>query len=304
MDVNVHPAKTEVRFREAGIARGLIVSAVKHALAEAGHLSSTTLSQATLGAFRTPPEHPIYQMEPRRDHWVRPAQMPGFAEADLTSARVEARAPEDGSIEPDDGAAPSIDATQAPLGAARAQLHENYIISQTAEGIAIIDQHAAHERLVYETLKNRMAENGVASQALLIPEVVDLPPHQIETLLDVAKDLAAMGFEIEKFGTNAICVQATPAILGEVDCKSLIAYILDELTDQGSSTSLEERINAILSRVSCHGSIRSGRRMNGAEMNALLREMEATPMSGQCNHGRPTYVTLSLADIEKLFGRT
>jgi DNA mismatch repair protein MutL len=183
-------------------------------------------------------------------------------------------------------------------------VHENYIIAQTATGMVIVDQHAAHERLVYEKLKRQMAENGVAAQALLIPEIVDLSASDCARLLEVAEDLARFGLGIEPFGGSAIAVRETPAILGTVDAKAMVLDILDELADQNESNTLQARIEAILSRVACHGSIRSGRWMRGEEMNALLREMEATPHSGQCNHGRPTYVELKLSDIERLFGRT
>lgn len=300
VDVNVHPAKTEVRFREAGIARGLIVSGLKHALAEAGHRSSSTVSQATLGAFQTErPAAPVYQMERRRAAPSPHFEVLGFAEAPGPSARFEPVADE-GSTDPED----AIAIETHPLGAARAQVHENYIIAQTESGMVIVDQHAAHERLVYERLKTRFAENTVPAQTLLIPEIIDLASDQIATLLDLSEDLNRLGLEVEPFGGTAVCVRATPALLGEVDATALINDILDELEEQGRSTALEAKINAILSRMSCHGSIRSGRRMTAPEMNALLREMEATPLSGQCNHGRPTYVTLDLADIEKLFGRT
>ncbi|MFN2305471.1 MAG: DNA mismatch repair protein MutL, partial [Paracoccaceae bacterium] len=191
-----------------------------------------------------------------------------------------------------------------PLGAARAQVHENYIIAQTERGIVIVDQHAAHERLVYEKLKTQMAENGVAAQALLIPEVVEMDAGDVAMLLEIADDLARIGLTVERFGGDAVAVRETPAILGEVNATKLLRDVIDELRDQGDSATVRARIEAVLSRVACHGSIRSGRRMQGAEMNALLREMEATPLSGQCNHGRPTYVELKLSDIERLFGRT
>ncbi|GHE01673.1 DNA mismatch repair protein MutL [Defluviimonas sp. 20V17] len=306
VDVNVHPAKSEVRFRDPGLARGLIVSALRHALAEAGHRASSTVAGATLGAFRpepdpqpgTPPR--VYQMDrpsfTARDMAYRmqapaPAPMPGFAETPLPSARVEDTAPT-----PED--------TGRPLGAARAQLHENYIIAQTEMGMVIVDQHAAHERLVYERLKAQMADRGIAAQALLIPEIVELSESDAARLLELADDLATLGLTIEPFGGGAIAVRETPAILGQVDAQGLIRDILDELADMGDSQTLRARIDAVLSRMSCHGSVRSGRRMSAEEMNALLREMEATPMSGQCNHGRPTYVELRLSDIERLFGRT
>jgi DNA mismatch repair protein MutL len=300
VDVNVHPAKTEVRFRDPGVARGLIVSALRHALAEAGHRASSTVAGATLGAMRPelagPPR--VYQMDrpslgPRA--LAHQAQAPeGFAEmTGAYSARV---------VELPD--TPEPQAEDLPLGTARGQVHENYIIAQTATGMVIVDQHAAHERLVYEKLKRQMAENGVAAQALLIPEIVELSESECARLLAAADDLARFGVSIEPFGGGAIAVRETPAILGDVDAAAMIRDILDELVDQGESATVQTRIEAILSRVACHGSVRSGRRMRAEEMNALLREMEATPHSGQCNHGRPTYVELKLSDIERLFGRT
>ncbi len=203
--------------------------------------------------------------------------------------------------------APSADETpreNLPLGAARGQVHENYIIAQTEDGIVIVDQHAAHERLVYEKLKTQMAQNGVPAQALLIPDVVEMSESDSARLLDIADELTRMGLTIEPFGNGAVVVRETPAILGEVNADALLRDILDELDDQGEARAVQDRIEAILSRVACHGSIRSGRQMRAEEMNALLREMEATPYSGQCNHGRPTYVELKLSDIERLFGRT
>lgn len=325
VDVNVHPAKSEVRFREPAEARSLIVSGLRNALAAAGHRASTTVAQDTLKAMQ--PETPflgrqnpvqaddaaprIYQMDRRGASgytmpprpsaggvqnsydWQAPERtdVPGFAEMTLPSARVEE-------------AVPQPAAEKLPLGAARAQVHENYIIAQTETGIVIVDQHAAHERLVYEKLKKLMAENGVASQALLIPEVIELGANDAQTLLDLADDLAGLGLVIEAFGAGTIAVRETPAILGRVDASAMISDILDELADLGDSHTVQARIEAVLSRVACHGSIRSGRWMRGEEMNALLREMESTPHSGQCNHGRPTYVELKLSDIERLFGRT
>ncbi len=298
VDVNVHPAKSEVRFRDAGLVRGLIISALRHALAEAGHRASSTVAGATLGAMTPEPVTPrVYQMDrpsPRALQAAYAAQAPGFSDmAESWSGRVEA-----GTQEPDETR------DSLPLGAARGQVHENYIIAQTTDGIVIVDQHAAHERLVYEKLKRQMADSGVAAQALLIPEIVDLSPDDRDRLLAIAEDLSRMGLTIEPFGGSAIAVRETPALLGEVNAEALIRDILDELADMGTSALVQTRIEAILSRVACHGSIRSGRVMRAEEMNALLREMEATPHSGQCNHGRPTYVELKLADIERLFGRT
>jgi len=301
VDVNVHPAKAEVRFREAGVPRGLIVTGIRHALAEAGHRASSTVATATLGAMQPEPMQPrVYQMERPSFGAIRSAfaaQMPlaAFDEAPqpfVPSARAEAPPPETPEL------------THRPLGAARAQVHENYIIAQTERGMVIVDQHAAHERLVYERLKKQMAEKGVAAQALLIPEIVEFSPADAARLLDIAEDLLRLGLSIEPFGGAAIAVRETPAVLGQINAAALLRDILDELADQGESLRLQAKIDAVLSRMACHGSVRSGRQMRVEEMNALLREMEATPHSGQCNHGRPTYVELKLSDIERLFGRT
>ncbi|ANB33003.1 DNA mismatch repair protein MutL [Rhodovulum sulfidophilum] len=311
VDVNVHPAKAEVRFREPGIVRGLIVSALRHALAGAGHRASSTVAGATLGAMRPEPSGPprVYQMDrpsPRALSMSHAAQAPAMPFEAPSQAPPEAPLAE-GFADPSarfEAAEPAPGAEALPLGAARAQLHENYIIAQTERGMVIVDQHAAHERLVYEKLKRQMAERGVAAQALLIPEIVELSEGDIARLMEHDADLTRMGLSVEPFGPGAIAVRETPALLGEVDAGALIRDILDELADQGDSQTLQARLDAILSRVACHGSIRSGRRMRADEMNALLREMEATPLSGQCNHGRPTYVELRLSDIERLFGRT
>ncbi|MEL7257366.1 MAG: DNA mismatch repair endonuclease MutL [Pseudomonadota bacterium] len=303
VDVNVHPAKSEVRFRDPGLARGLIVSGLRHALAEAGHRASSTVAGAALGAMQSEPTTArVYQMDrpgPAARAASYQAQAPGFAEIQSAySARIEPEVVEE-AVQPEQTTPQSL-----PLGAARAQVHENYIIAQTETGMVIVDQHAAHERLVYEKLKHQMAENGVATQALLIPEIVEMNPDEAATLLDLADDLARFGLVIEAFGPGSIAVRETPAILGICDARAILRDILDELTDTGGSEALKTRIDAILSRIACHGSVRSGRRMQADEMNALLREMEATPHSGQCNHGRPTYIELKLSDIEKLFGRT
>lgn len=305
VDVNVHPAKSEVRFRAPDIARGLVVSGLRHALAEAGHRSSRTVGGAVFEALR-PEGNPARQYQADYSpalsrpmtQWSQPRpsdaainaaldfQSPGFAEAPS------------GRIEPE----PDI-ATDAPLGAARAQVHENWIISQTPTGIIIVDQHAAHERLVYERLKAQAEASGIASQALLIPDIVELEDHEAARILEIADDLAALGLVIEAFGGGAIAVREVPALIRKLDAKALIRDILDDLADQGASDRLQARVDAVLSSMACHGSVRSGRRMSGDEMNALLREMERTPKSGQCNHGRPTWVELRLNDIERLFGR-
>ena len=297
VDVNVHPAKAEVRFREPGIVRGLVISALRHALAEEGHRASSTVADATLGAFKKSETSNISTNLRMNQSWSREMQnnnldQVGFSELQNNFSARQA------SIETNN------DQISNRLGAARAQVHENYIISQTADGIVIVDQHAAHERLVYEKLKNKMALNGVSSQTLLIPEIIELSEQDSAVLMDLSADLSRFGLSIENFGGNSIVVRETPAILGEVNAKSLILDILDELKDWSESNLIKEKLDAILSRVACHGSIRSGRIMKGEEMNALLREMEITPHSGQCNHGRPTYVELKLSDIEKLFGRT
>ncbi len=291
VDVNVHPAKAEVRFREPGVARGLIVSALKHALAGAGHRASTTVGTATLGAMQPEARPEVsYQMPLNRERAYAPAM--GFSEhGGWQAGRVET--------------SPQAEvADDLPLGVARAQLHENYIVAQTASGMVIVDQHAAHERLVYERLKRQSGANGVPSQALLIPEIVELPLADCARLLEAAEAMFGLGLVYETFGEGTICVRETPAILGEINAGKLLRDVADELADLGQSQTVKDRIEAVLSRMSCHGSIRSGRRMSGDEMNALLREMEATPHSGQCNHGRPTYVELKLSDIERLFGRT
>ncbi len=289
VDVNVHPAKSEVRFREPGVVRGLIISALKHALAEAGHTASTTVSTATLGAFRphtqSPPAYQgLVSTEQARANTYQ-LQAPGFAEP---ATRFEA--------------APAPEDTACPLGAACAHVHENYIIAQTTDGIVVVDQHAAHERLVYERLKRQMTAHGISAQTLLIPEVVELGAEVCARLMEL--ELSRFGLLLEPFGPGTLAVRATPAILGTVNAKALLQDILDALEDTGDSGLLQARIDAILSRMACHGSVRSGRRLSAPEMNALLREMETTPHAGQCNHGRPTYVELKLADIERLFGRT
>ncbi len=284
VDVNVHPAKAEVRFREPEAARSLIIGGLRGLLAGGARRASSTVAGATLAAFRPGMDRPAPQVLARSLAWQAPAA--GFAQA--PSARVEPAAPQG--------------AETHPLGAARAQVHENYIIAQTATGMVIIDQHAAHERLVYERLKAQLAEHGIATQALLIPEIVELAPPDAARLLEAAADLALLGLVVEPFGGGAVAVREVPAILGQISARGLLMDVLDEL-DQIGVEGLKGRIDAILSRMACHGSVRAGRQMRVEEMNALLREMEATPNSGQCNHGRPTYVELHLADIERLFGR-
>lgn len=300
VDVNVHPAKAEVRFREAGLVRGLIIGALRHALAGAGHRSSGSLAGAALGAFRSqtaPHDRPRPGALTAARSWQAPAaptMMPGLAEA--PAARVEA-----GSCYTDgDG---HIGTQDRPLGAARAQLFGTYILAEAADGMVLVDAHAAHERLVYEKLKAQRAGTGIVAQALLIPEIVELTPDAADRLLTHAAALAELGLTVERFGANAVAVRATPALLGPVEAAPLLRDVLDEIADQGAARTLEARLDAVLSRVACHGSVRAGRNLRAEEMNALLREMEATPHSGQCNHGRPTWVRLGRGDLDRLFGR-
>ena len=301
VDVNVHPAKTEVRFRDAGLVRGLIVSSLKHALADAGHRASTTVAGSALASFR--PQSAPYQggyadnvrpfpMSPQMADAARNFQSPLFGgnAAPAYSARVE-EAPAE---------APPAD---LPLGVARAQLHETYVVAQTADGIVIVDQHAAHERLVYERMKAALAEGGIARQPLLIPEVVELDPAEVDRIASRAGELAELGLIIEPFGPDAVMVREVPAMLGKADLKGLVRDLADDIAETGNALSLKERLEEVSGTLACHMSVRAGRRLNAEEMNALLREMEATPHSGQCNHGRPTYVELKLSDIERLFGR-
>jgi DNA mismatch repair protein MutL len=284
VDVNVHPAKTEVRFRDAGLVRGLIVGALKHAISDSGYRASTTVASSALAAFQRQSPQP-YQSANSFAALREPAPM--FHTP--MSARME-----EAPVEP---------VADTPLGVARAQLHETYVVAQTADGIVIVDQHAAHERLVYERMKKALANGGVTRQPLLIPEVVELDPSEVTRVVARAAELAELGLVIEEFGPDAVVVREVPAMLGKLDVKGLVRDLADEIAETGNALSLKERLEEVSGTLACHMSVRAGRRLNAEEMNALLREMEATPHSGQCNHGRPTYVELKLADIEKLFGR-
>jgi len=314
VDVNVHPAKAEVRFADPGQVRGLIVGALKQALAEKSHRSSTSSARAALdmlsrsaGAASSSARSSAWRAPPPANWDLRqsPAAPTGFSERpqttfDMGAPAADARPHElamDGEGQAD------LAPDNAPLGAARAQLHETYIIAQTHDGLVIVDQHAAHERLVYEKLKRQRAENGVARQLLLIPVVVDLDAARMQALTPALDELAALGLVLEPFGPGAVLVRETPSILGEIDHRRLVADIADLLAEDGDARGLSRRLDHVLATCACHHSVRAGRRLSAAEMNALLREMETTPGAGQCNHGRPTYVELKLADIEKLFGR-
>ncbi|HRX74541.1 MAG TPA: DNA mismatch repair endonuclease MutL [Hyphomonas sp.] len=311
VDVNVHPAKTEVRFRDAGNVRGLMIGALRHALAQAGHRASTTVAGFALGKARPEgaPTGALFASRPAyAPAGISPVRPPSAWEPAPAAGMAEAREAYAPAWTPD--AAPSARmepvtavSEEFPLGVARAQLHETYVIAQTADGIVIVDQHAAHERLVYEDMKRQMAAGGVKRQALLIPDVVELTEDEAARVLERADELADLGLEIEPFGAGAVCVRATPALFGEMDTIGLIRDLADDFAEYDAGLALKERFEEVMGNMACRGSVRSGRRLNADEMNALLRQMEATPHSGQCNHGRPTYVELKLSDIEKLFGR-
>jgi DNA mismatch repair protein MutL len=311
VDVNVHPAKTEVRFRDGAGIRGLMIGALRHGLAGAGHRASTTVAGFALGRakveeaasgllWQAPASPGTRPQAPPRAVYDAPAAFSGYAPEPLRDgapdtapgARMESLPPQE-----------ARELADYPLGAARAQLHETYIIAQTADGMIIVDQHAAHERLVYEAMKRQMADGGVRRQALLIPDIVEMPEDEAARVLERADDLASLGLEIEAFGAGAICVRATPALFGEMDTAGLLRDLADDFAEYDAGLALKERFEEVMGNMACRSSVRAGRRLNGDEMNALLRNMEATPHSGQCNHGRPTYVELKLADIERLFGR-
>jgi DNA mismatch repair protein MutL len=306
VDVNVHPAKTEVRFRDGALVRSLIVRGLKEALAREGNRTATTGGGATIAAFRpaATPRGGGY------DWWRSPTRRAGFSPsrgcAALGFAEAEQAAFEVG--EPSADAAivsfePAAELIERPLGAARAQLHQTYIVSQTRDGLVIIDQHAAHERIVYERMKTALAKSGIVRQILLIPEIVELDEADAARLATRSGELARFGLVIEDFGPGAIAVRETPALLGEVDVRGLMRDLAEHMAEWHDSLPLERRLLHVSATMACHGSVRAGRKLKPDEMNALLREMEAVPNSGQCNHGRPTYVELKLTDIERLFGR-
>jgi DNA mismatch repair protein MutL len=318
VDVNVHPAKADVRFRDPGLVRGLIVGAVRQALAGAGIRPATTGTQAMMGAFR-PGAASYGHPGPANGHRAYNPDFRATASSGFDAMRSPYRPLDPGFGEQqqasfDTGPLHSADARagqtevvesllQTELGAARAQVHENYIVAQTSDSLIIVDQHAAHERLVYEALKNALHSRPIPSQMLLLPEIVDLPEEDAERLAMHSETLARFGLGVERFGPGAVAVRETPAMLGETNVTQLVRDLADEIADSDTADTLKERLHAIAATMACHGSVRSGRRLRPEEMNALLRQMEATPGSGTCNHGRPTYIELKLADIEKLFGR-
>ncbi|MCZ7658639.1 MAG: DNA mismatch repair endonuclease MutL [Xanthobacteraceae bacterium] len=301
VDVNVHPAKTEVRFRDAGLVRAVIVRALQEGLARESRRAASTGGAATVTALRP-------AVAPRAAGWdwtrsparpVAPLRGGAFGLAEAAQAAFDAGGPAADARAAE--APPEL--LDRPLGAARAQLHETYIVAQTRDGIVIVDQHAAHERIVYERLKSMLARSGVARQILLIPEIVELDPADVDRLLARAAELARFGLVLESFGPGAVAVSETPALLGEIDAAALVRDLAEHMAEWDEALPLERRLMHVAATMACHGSVRAGRRLRPEEMNALLREMEATPNSGQCNHGRPTYVELGLADIERLFGR-
>ena len=302
VDINVHPAKAEVRFRDAGLVRALIVHALKTALAREAKSAATTGGNAALAALR-----PRSVAVPGRELWPRSSGFADRAQASFDVGAPAANATLAGGIDFGHEAsafAPSdADALDHPLGAARAQVHETYIVAQTHDGLIIVDQHAAHERIVYERLKSALAQDGVARQILLIPEIVELDERAVERLLAQSQELARYGIVLESFGPGAVALRETPALLGEIDGAGFVRDLAQHLEEWDETLPLERRLMHVAATMACHGSVRAGRRLKPAEMNALLREMEATPNSGQCNHGRPTYVELKLTDVERLFGR-
>ncbi|MCB1499642.1 MAG: DNA mismatch repair endonuclease MutL [Bauldia sp.] len=308
VDVNVHPTKADVRFRDSGMVRGLMIGAIREAFAASGPRTSSAAASATIAAFRPATRGP---MRPPSAAWrPGPSYAPGRAAtataSDFGFAEDEQAAFDIATPSADlraAASAPAVAALAQPLGAAVAQVHDTYVVAQTADGLVVVDQHAAHERLVYERLKRGLAETGVASQLLLIPEIVDLAPDDVERLTERADELAALGLALEPFGPGAVAVRETPSLLGAIDAGALVRDLAEEIAEWERADTLRDRLEAVASRMACHGSVRAGRRLKPEEMDALLREIEATPNASECNHGRPTFIELKLADIERLFGR-
>lgn len=305
VDVNVHPAKTEVRFKDAALVRGLIIGALRHAIGNIEIRSSVSLQNQTIGALGNSLNNNYnyqnnYAPKPSMGNFNPIAQNPRFYEGGFGDISRDFLAPQ---AKPAFEEAVQNTDENHPLGAAKAQVHNTYIIAQTQNGIAIIDQHAAHERLVLERMKKAIEGKSLARQPLLIPDIIELDNDDCQRLLDKADELEEFGLVIETFGNGAILVRETPAMLGKINAKNLLQDLADEIANFDKTLRLKEKIDEVLASMACHGSVRAGRVLNAFEMNALLREMEGTPRSGQCNHGRPTYVMLGLSDIEKLFGR-
>jgi len=306
VDVNVHPAKAEVRFRDSQGVRGLIVNALRQTLERAGHRAATTVAASALDLLR-----PQVAPQPSFAQFYAPRVSPGMSEAAMAWSAPTVGGADLAEIVRDfapaarvaDAPAGPPETRRYPLGVARGQVHNTYVVAETEDSLVIVDQHAAHERLVYERMKKALASGGPARQILLVPEIVELDPAAAERIIQYTDDLAALGLVLEDFGGGAIAVRETPALLGETDVQGLVRDLADDIAEHGQAFSLKERLDEICGTMACHGSVRAGRRLTADEMNALLREMEATPHSGQCNHGRPTYVELKLSDIERLFGR-
>jgi DNA mismatch repair protein MutL len=306
VDANVHPAKTEVRFRNAGLVRALIVHALKEGLAREGKRTAANSDGAALASFRPSFAPPRANWDWRRSPAFPVTPSPSFEGSTTTAFAEPGQAAFDVGAPTADvrfEATPSTDLLDRPLGAARTQIHETYIVSQTRDGLIVVDQHAAHERIVYERLKASLAQNGVQRQILLIPEIVELDEATVERLVARAEELASFGLAIESFGPGAVAVRETPSLLGKTNAGALLRDLAEHMAEWDEALPLERRLMHVAATMACHGSVRAGRRLKPEEMNALLREMEDTPNSGQCNHGRPTYVELKLSDIEKLFGR-
>ncbi len=298
VDVNVHPAKAELRFRDAGAVRGAVIRAIADALAGAGYRASSRVADDVMGAFRMPEMTETTRQAPYATASSPASPAPTWDAASRGLAGLaEPSARYDYVPEP-------AEPTEFPLGTARAQMFENFIVAQNGESLLLVDQHAAHERLVYEKFKAQMAAGPVPSQVQLIPVVIELPEEDCGRLEEAAPVLERLGLYLECFGPRAIAVRETPGLLGQADIDGLVRDLADGLAEWDSATVLGDRLDAIIARMACHGSVRSGRRLRLDEMNALLRDMERTPHSGQCIHGRPTYVELRKADIERLFGRT
>lgn len=319
VDVNVHPAKAEVRFRDSSAIRGLIVGAIKHALSEAGFRASSSVAGDALSHFSMGYDVPRQQgdpLPPLQGDYAYRASGGSYNRASLFEPAGRQFADMSQSLLSPDMLPPMArpamhetytqqvaDYTHYPLGAARCQLHKTYIVAETTDGLVLVDQHAAHERLVHETMKAQLAQTGVARQKLLIPEVVTLDEALVECLLGRVEELVTFGLVMEAFGNDAVIVRETPAMLGDMDVAALVRELADNIREYGETLALRDRIESLSGTMACHGSVRAGRALSVPEMNALLRQMEQTPHSGQCNHGRPTYIELKRKDVEKLFGR-